>query len=389
MAKEGIKNMAYFDNAATTFPKPKEVYDFMDKFYRDFGCSFGRNNSKEQQTVAKIIADTRNKIKKLLHCENKFVIFTPTATLALNMIIQGLLRQKIKNVYITPFEHNAVTRVLEHYAKDNKITVSQLKVDKNYHYDLNSIKYQFDALNPDLVIMTHASNVTGLVSPVEKIAELSKEYGALNLVDMAQTAGLIDINVGLDSIDFAVFAGHKTLYGPQGISGFVMKNGIKLTPIIYGGTGFDSANQEMPNSIPERYEVGTVNTHAISGLYASLNWIEKIGIKNIYEQEKRNRQKLIDILSNYDFVNIVGNNNNLSYVGVVSFVIKGLSSDSAGRIFAENNIVLRTGLHCAPLAHKFLGTFPAGTIRLSASYFTTDKEYEELITVLDYIEDNL
>lgn len=384
-----MRDMAYFDNAATTFPKPVEVYDFMDKFYRDFGHSFGRNSSREQQTVAKLIADTRQKIKKLLHCENKFIVFTPTATLALNMIIQGLLKQNLKNVYITPFEHNAVTRVLEQYTKDKKIIVRQLKVDENYQYDINSIKYQFDAFNPDLVIMSHASNVTGVVSPVEKITVLSKKYGAVNVVDMAQTAGLIDINVGLENIDFAVFAGHKTLYAPQGISGFAMGNGIELSPIIFGGTGFDSANQEMPNAIPERYEVGTVNTHAISGLYASLNWIEKTGIKNIYEREKQNRQKLIDILSNYDFVDIVGNNSSLSYVGVVSFVIRGLSSDSAGTIFSEHNIALRTGLHCAPLAHKFLSTFPVGTIRLSTSYFTTPEEFEELVAVLNYIEDNL
>lgn len=384
-----MRDMAYFDNAATTFPKPIEVYEFTDKFCRNFGSSFGRSLSKEQQTVSKLVADTRNKLKKLLHCENKVVIFTPTATLALNMIIQGILDKNIKNVYITPFEHNAVTRVLEHYIKDNKIIVRQLKIDENYKYDLNSIKYQFDAFNPDLVIMSHASNVTGLVAPVEEITELSKGYGAVNVVDMAQTAGLIDINVGLDSIDFAVFAGHKTLYAPQGVSGFVMRNGIELSPIIFGGTGFDSANQEMPKSIPERYEVGTVNTHAISGLYASLNWIEKTGIENIYQKEKQNRQKLIDILSNYDFVDIVGNNSSLNYVGVVSFVIKSLSSDSAGRIFVENNIVLRPGLHCAPLAHKFLNTFPAGTLRLSTSYFTVDEEYEELEAVLEYIEDNL
>lgn len=381
--------MAYFDNAATTFPKPVEVYEFTDKFCRNFGSSFGRSLSKEQQTVSKLVADTRNKLKKLLHCENKVVIFTPTATLALNMIIQGVLDKNIKNVYITPFEHNAVTRVLEHYIKDNKIIVRQLKIDESYKYDLNSIKYQFDAFNPDLVIMSHASNVTGLVAPVEEITRISKGYGAVNVVDMAQTAGLIDINVGLDSIDFAVFAGHKTLYAPQGVSGFVMRNGIELPPIIFGGTGFDSANQEMPKSIPERYEAGTINTHAISGLYTSLNWIEKTGIENIYQKEKQNRQKLIDILSNYDFVDIVGNNSSLNYVGVVSFVIRSLSSDSAGRIFAENNIVLRTGLHCAPLAHKFLNTFPAGTLRLSTSYFTVDEEYEELVAVLEYIEDNL
>lgn len=381
--------MAYFDNAATTFPKPVEVYDFTDKFCRKFGSSFGRSLSKEQQTIAKLVTDTRNKLKKLLHCENKFVVFTSTATLALNMVIQGILDRNIKNVYITPFEHNAVTRVLEHFIRDNKIVVRQLSVDEDYQYDLNSIKYQFDAFKPDLVIMSHASNVTGLVSPIEKITMLSKEYGAINIIDMAQTAGLIDTNVGLDSIDFAIFAGHKTLYAPQGVSGFVMQNGIELSPIIFGGTGFDSANQDMPKTIPERYEVGTVNTQAISGLFASLSWIENTGLKNIYEREKQNRQKLIDILSNYDFINIIGNNSNLKYTGIISFIIRNLSSDSMGRIFSENNIILRTGLHCAPLAHKFLDTFPAGTIRLSTSYFTVEAEYKELTTVLDYIENNL
>ena len=145
----------------------------------------------------------------------------------------------------------------------------------------------------------------------------------------------------------------------------------------------------MPKTIPERYEVGTVNTQAISGLFASLSWIENTGLKNIYEREKQNRQKLIDILSNYDFINIIGNNSNLKYTGIISFIIRNLSSDSMGRIFSENNIILRTGLHCAPLAHKFLDTFPAGTIRLSTSYFTVEAEYKELTTVLDYIENNL
>lgn len=381
--------MVYFDNAATTFPKPLEVYEFMDKFYRNYGFSFGRSSSKEQQTVSKLIADTRNKIKKLLHCENKFVIFTPTATIALNMIIQGLLEKGLKNVYITPFEHNAVTRVLEHYIKYNKINVRQLIVSPNCEYNIDAIKYQFDANKPDLVIMTHASNVIGLISPVEEVTMLSKKYGSINIVDMAQTAGLIDINVGSENIDFAVFAGHKTLYAPQGISGFLMKPGMELTPIIYGGTGFDSANQDMPITIPERYEVGTINTYAISGLYASLNWINKIGIDSIYNKEIQNRQKIIDILSAYDFVNIVGNNFSSRYVGVVSFTIKGISSDSAGRIFSENNITLRTGLHCAPLAHRFLGTFPAGTIRLSTSYFTTEEEFKELESVLDFVQNNL
>lgn len=381
--------MAYFDNAATTFPKPVEVYNFMDEFYRNLGYSFGRSDAKKQQSVSKLINDTRKKLKQLLHCENKEVVFTPTATIALNMILQGLLNENLKHVYITPFEHNAVTRVLEHYLKENKIVVKQLQVDESCQYDLTVIKYQFDTCKPDLVVISHASNVTGVISPVEEISKISKEYGAINVVDMAQTAGLVDIHVGLECIDFAVFAGHKTLYGPQGISGFVMKSGVELPAVIFGGTGFDSANQGMPNSIPERYEVGTINTQAISGLYASLNWIEKVGIENIYAKEVQNRKKLIETLSNYDFIDIIGDNQISNYVGIVSFVIRGISSDSAGKIFSDYDIAVRTGLQCAPLAHKFYDTFPAGTIRLSTSYFTAVEEFSELVSVLDYIEDNL
>ena len=361
----------------------------MDEFYRNLGYSFGRSDAKKQQSVSKLIKDTRKKLKQLLYCENKEIVFTPTATIALNMILQGLLNENLKHVYITPFEHNAVTRVLEHYLKENKIVVKQLQVDESCQYDLTAIKYQFDTCKPDLVVMSHASNVTGVISPVEGISKISKEYGAINVVDMAQTAGLVDIHVGLECIDFAVFAGHKTLYGPQGISGFVMKSGVELPAVIFGGTGFDSANQEMPNSIPERYEVGTINTQAISGLYASLNWIEKVGIENIYAKEIQNRKKLIDTLSNYDFIDIIGDNQTSNYVGIVSFVIRGISSDSAGKLFSDHDIAVRTGLQCAPLAHKFFGTFPAGTIRLSTSYFTATGEFNELVSVLDYIEDNL
>ncbi len=141
-----------------------------------------------------------------------------------------------------------------------------------------------------------------------------------------------------------------------------MKSGVELPAVIFGGTGFDSANQGMPNSIPERYEVGTINTQAISGLYASLNWIEKVGIENIYAKEVQNRKKLIETLSNYDFIDIIGDNQISNYVGIVSFVIRGISSDSAGKIFSDYDIAVRTGLQCAPLAHKFYDTFPAGTI---------------------------
>ena len=381
--------MAYFDNASTTYPKPKEMYDFMDQFYRESGANVGRGKYEQAKTASGLIQDTRARIKKLLHCPTKDVIFTPTATIALNMILQGIIKENGSHVYISPFEHNAVTRTLQHYVNCEKIELHILNVDDNLKYNLQEIKYQFDLVKPDLVIMSHASNAFGIVSPIEDIMTLAKTYDATTVVDMAQTAGLIDCNIGLDAFDFAVFAGHKTLYGPTGISGFVMKKGVPLEPVLFGGTGYDSANQNMPDSIPEKYEMGTLNIAGIAGLNAALRWHENITIEAIRAKEQENRKRLLDLLSDYDFIQVIGNKPDIEYAGIVSCLIKGISSDSAGTIFDKQGIAVRTGLQCAPLAHKFFGTFPAGTIRFSVSYFTSDEDFEQLENALDYIDDNL
>ena len=381
--------MAYFDNAATTYPKPDVVYSFMDSFYRNCGGSAGRGDYALAKTAKGVIDETRSLIQELLHCPAKQVVFTPTATIALNMIIQGILKNGIRNVYVSPFEHNAVTRTLHHFERMGHISVIELSVDDSFSYDLVRIRYQFDSVRPDMVIVSHASNVIGLVAPVEDIFALAKEYGAVTLVDMAQTAGLIDINVGLETIDYAVFAGHKTLLGPTGISGFIMKSGLNLPQTLFGGTGYDSANQDMPDSLPEKYEMGTLNISGIAGLNAALKWIRSQTIERIYEEEEKRRQRLISLLSDYDFIKIVGNVENCKYVGIVSCLLDGISSDSAGSIFDERGIYVRTGLQCAPKAHQFLGTFPAGTIRFSVNALTRDADFEELRIALDDIEGNL
>ena len=379
--------MAYFDNAATTFPKPECVYEYMDKFYRESGGSAGRGQYALAQNAGSLIADTRARVKELLHCSAKQVVFTPTATIALNIILQGIIKGGARNIYISPFEHNAVTRTL--HAFEDRIKILQLQVDEDLNYNLEKIRYQFDAVKPDAVIVSHASNVIGLVSPVEDIFACAKKYDALTVVDMAQSAGLVDCNVGLESFDFAVFAGHKTLYGPTGISGFVMKPEIKLPTVIYGGTGFESANQDMPESIPERFEMGTLNIAGIGGLNAALKWIAEQTIEKIYQKEEENRERLLDILGKYEFIKTVGCVEDRKYVGIVSCLIEGISSDSVGNIFNAQGISVRTGLQCAPLTHKFVNTFPAGTVRFSVNYFTNDDDFEELQRALDYIEDNM
>lgn len=381
--------MAYFDNAATTYPKPECVYTDMDHYYRDNGTSAGRGSYKKAISTNQLIRDTRQRLQSILKCPAKQVVFTPTATIALNIIIQGLLQGENKIVYITPFEHNAVTRTLHPYESSNKAKVLQMKVNSQLQYDFDGIAQQFNECPPDLLIMSHASNVCGLIAPVEELSVLAKRYGATVIVDMAQTAGLISCNIGLETIDFAVFAGHKTLYGPTGVSGFVMKPDIELAPVLFGGTGFESANQDMPLSIPERFEIGTMNSLGIAGLNSALRWIEETGIERIREQEQKNRLRLIEILSEYRFIRTVGIAEDNRYVGVVSVLIDGVSSDSCGSIFDRLGISVRTGLQCAPLAHKFLGTYPSGTVRFSVSFFTKENDFLELNQALSYIKENL
>lgn len=381
--------MAYFDNAATTFPKPEEVYSYMDQFYRECGASAGRGHYSLSQNTAKMVAETRGLIQDLLHCPAKQVVFTPSATIALNIVLQGILSTGVSNVYISPFEHNAVTRTLHHFEKQNKIAVHQLSVSTSLSFDLERIRYQFDETKPDLVIVSHASNVCGLIAPVEEIFALAKKHSAITVVDMAQTAGLVDCNIGSSVFDFAIFAGHKTLYGPTGISGFVMSPEIKLPSVLFGGTGYESANQDMPDSLPERFEMGTQNTSGLAGLNAALRWNKVLTTDAIWQKEQMHRKRLLDLLSEYWFIKIISNNPGQKYIGIVSCLIDGISSDSAAGVFDRCGVAVRTGLHCAPLAHQFLGTYPAGTVRFSVGYFTSDTDFAELQEALDYIEENL
>lgn len=381
--------VAYFDNSATTFPKPEEVYSFMDKFYRENGVNVGRGQHKLASKASFLVEETRKLLLEILHCKNKGVVFTSTATEGINLVLQGREWKENSIVYISPFEHNAVTRTLFHLKDRYSLKIKRLAFNREgIEYDLEQIKADFKKENPDVVICSHSSNVFGIVAPVEKIVEESKKYGAFNFIDMCQTAGLIDLNVGNENIDAVVFAGHKTLYGPLGVSGVVMKKDIDLKPLIYGGTGVESANQNMPDIFPIKYEGGSYNILAISGLNASLKWLKNIGIENIYKKEKEIFNKLISLLKNYENIEIVGYREAEEQVGVVSCVFKGYAPDEIGQVLSDMDIAVRTGLHCSPYAHEFFGTFPAGTVRLSVSYFTTDDELDKLKVALDYIREN-
>ncbi len=413
---------AYFDNASTTFPKPNCVYEFMDSFYRTAGANVGRGQYKISAESSKIIFETRELLKELLNCKNKKVFFTPTATIALNILIQGIVRKswwlnnietssnghfnchfdrlndhhKQLTVYISPFEHNAVTRVLHALEKEKLVKVKVLPVEKekNFSYDFQKIEREFENERPELLILSHASNVCGLVCPVEKLCALAKKHSALTLLDMAQSAMLVPMELSSDLYDFAVFAGHKTLLGPLGVSGFTASEEVlqkNIEPVLFGGTGVDSQNQDMPHDLPARFEMGSINIHAISGLHAALLWW-KDGAENIRQKEKENHLRLLEILQKYDFIKIAGpaaESRSENCVGVVPCIFNGYSADEIGNVLDEKNIAVRTGLQCAPLAHKTIGTFPAGTVRFSVGYFTNEEDFDALTEALEYIKRNI
>ena len=380
-----MENIVYFDNAATTFPKPECVYTAMDQFAKTCGVSIGRGQHSLSSKAAYIADETRELLQELFHAYNKKVVFTNTATEALNIIIRGINIPKGANVYISPFEHNAVTRTLHYLQKQNNFQIIQLACSKDtYQIDVDGVAAQFKSDKPFCVIASHISNVLGAIAPIESLFSEAKKYDAITVTDMCQSAGLIDTNIASSDFDYAVFAGHKTLYGPLGISGFITSFPQELPPLIIGGTGIDSANQDMPDDIPVKYEAGSHNSTAIAGLNASLKWLLENGMDNINQKELVHYKKLCNLLSSYDNVKLYLPENG---IGVVSCDFDGYSSSEIGQVISKK-IAIRSGLHCAPLAHKFIGTFPSGTVRFSVSYFNTDHDFEVLEEMLDYIEEN-
>ena len=265
------------------------------------------------------------------------------------------------------------------------VEIEYLQISKGLQYNLSDIKTQFERKKPSLVVVSQVSNVCGLIAPVQELAVLAKQFNANVVVDASQACGVIDI--ALNYIDYYVFAVHITLLGPFGAAGFICRKNSSLKPLLFGGTGVDSANREMPRSIPERFEAGSINIMAIAGLNFSLKWILKTGIEKIRAQENERFVSLINILRQYDEVSFVGQTENAS--AILSTQFEGYAPNEMGRIFNDFGISVRTGLHCAPEAHRFLGTFPEGTVRFSVSYFTNDEDLSLLKRAMNEISEQL
>lgn len=379
---------AYFDNAATTFPKPSVVYDYANSFYRNSGGNIGRGGNALAVAAGEIAKAAKSNLKKLYGCPADEVIFTASATDALNRILLGLNLAKDDVVYCTPFEHNAVTRPLFHLAETIGIKIEVLPFDaETFMPRYGEIEEAFAAQPPRLVVMTHASNVCGAVVPVETIARMAKAYSATTVIDMSQTAGLLPLQLSSDLFDFAVFAGHKTLYGPFGVGGFICKRGAKLRPVFFGGNGINSVEQRLPENIVQMEEIGSQNTYAIAGLKASTDWLLDQGLEAIRKIEMENRDRLLECLRAAGFCSLIGEGMECERIGVVSALFDGYSPDEGEMVLGRCGVAVRSGIQCAPYAHRFLGTLPAGTIRFSVSALTGDPEFDALGRALDVIDE--
>lgn len=375
--------MPYFDHAATSFPKPPCVYDFANRFYQEYGANAGRGQYQMAAAANQIVEDTRRAIKKLFSAPANYqVIFTPSATIALNTILRGLPCHAGQNIYVTHFEHNAVLRTLFAMQKEVPFRILKIATQQTLSYDLEEITEQFRQSPPNIVVCSHASNVCGLIAPVTEIFKLAKQYGAITILDASQTAGTLEIDLTKILADFLVFAGHKSLYAPFGAAGFLTSDEYELPPFIYGGTGFRSGDLQMPNELPQKYEAGSLNIYAIAGLNQSLKWLRTTGISAIREKENRLTKKLKCCLMEMENFTIFCPKNS---VGILSFTVPGYTPDEIGKILDRYEISVRTGLHCAPDAHRFLGTYPSGTVRISIGYFNTEDEVDKLVEVLKMI----
>lgn len=378
--------MIYFDNCSTSFPKAPGVGTAMMKFIEEGAVNVNRGIYRKAYDVENIVYDTRVMLCDLFKFDKPSnVIFTPSITYSLNYFIKGFLR-KGDHVIVSSLEHNAVIRPLTQM-KDLGVEYSLVKGDVNGNIKVEGFREKLRD-NTKAIIVLHGSNVSGNILPIKEIGEMIKDTSITFVVDTAQTAGVIDIDMRDNYIDFLAFTGHKGLMGPQGIGGFIVRDELakEIVPVITGGTGSSSDSAYVPEFLPDRFESGTLNIPGIVGLNVALKYLNEIGIDKIYEKELKLTSYFIKKVRNIDGVNIVGEQKLENRVAVVSLDFKGLDNASvAFELDSTYNISTRVGLHCAPEAHKTLGTYPQGTVRFSFGYTNTKEEVDLCIEAIKKI----
>jgi cysteine desulfurase family protein len=376
--------MIYLDHAATSWPKPPEVLRAMAAFLERAGGNPGRSGHRLSLEAGRIVYDAREAIASLFGAPDPLrVLFTLNATQALNLALSGLLRPG-DHVVATGMEHNAVMRPLRHLESGGvRLTVVPCSRDGS----LDPAKMTA-AIGPStrLVVMTHASNVTGTILPVSDVARAAHARGALLLVDAAQTAGVLPIDMQSAGIDLLAFTGHKGLQGPPGTGGLILGEGVpasRMAPLVRGGTGSRSEHEIQPEDLPDKFESGTLNGPGIAGLGAGIRWVLDRGIDALRARELELGRALAEGIRNVAGVTVYGPENPEESTSIVSFTAAGRRPSEIGlRLDDEFGILCRVGLHCAPAAHRTIGTFPEGTVRLALGAATGMAEVEAAVAAV-------
>ncbi|HVO35703.1 MAG TPA: aminotransferase class V-fold PLP-dependent enzyme [Gemmatimonadales bacterium] len=375
----------YLDNAATTFPKPREVLHKMVDVYARFGVNPGRSGYDLCMVAGELVFETRKALAALFGGKTpERMVFAANATDALNLAIQGVLKSG-DHAISTTIEHNSVIRPLNHLHRDNGVEVEFVPVELDGRVDPDEIARRFKP-HTKLVVVNHGSNVIGTIQPVEEIGKRCRERGILFAVDAAQTAGVIPIDVEAMCIDLLAFTGHKSLMAPTGTGGLLVRDGVEVRTTRFGGTGVHSAYPFHLEEYPYRLEAGTGNVLGIAGLYFALEYLAKREIGEIHAQEMALFKRLQDGLAAIEGVTLHGTTSLEHRLAVLSFTVAGRDPGDVGALLdADYNIASRTGLQCAPLIHEQMGTAPRGTVRLSLGPMNVRPDVEAAISAVEEI----
>ena len=412
-----MKDQYFFDNAATTWPKPEAVYRAMDHCSREFAVNPGRSGYALAIEAGMMVQKTRTQLAEFFGFTGgaSRVVFSANATASMNQLIQGVLKPG-DHMISSALEHNSVIRPMNHLGRDHGVSSTCVGVDHDGYININDVA---QAIRPTtkLLMINHASNVTGSVQNIRALGQLARQHGVIFAIDTAQTAGVLPIDMETDHIDVLVFTGHKGLFGPMGTGGMLVGQSIDISPTAFGGTGVDSIDPFQPENYPHRLEAGTVNVPGIAGLQAAQTWFRELGqelgrepdreperdtaskgdgsradirraLEHIHATEMRHRDTIVSGLSSLKGVTVLANHDaTRARVATLSFVVHGVSSTRIGdQLDADYHICVRTGLHCAPLMHEVFGTQKTeGAVRVAPGFFTTEEDVDHLLNAIQEI----
>lgn len=380
-------NNIYLDNASTTFPKPKNVTDSIYNFLINIGGNPGRSNHDNGLQTNRLLLEAREIISSFFNF-NKIenVIFTNNVTTSLNILINGCCKSG-DHIITSSMEHNSVLRPLINLKESGIIDLDIINANPFGFIHIEDLKKAIKP-NTKLVILTQASNVIGSIQPIKEIGKLCKNNNIYFILDSAQGAGVLDVDFKDLNLSALAFTGHKSLFGPQGIGGFIISDELNdiCTPYILGGTGSLSHSLIQPDFLPDKFESGTLNMPGIVGLMEGIKFINSQGLNTIYEKNKSLRNLLVSELQNINNVILYEDTKSENYTSCLSFNAKNIDTAELSYILdSDFGIKNRSGLHCAPLAHKTIGSFPTGTVRLSLSYFNSEEDIKYTIDSINKI----